>query len=409
MKDRIRCSKAPILSPVSGCEWADTMVLNPAIFKDENSDDILMLFRATGPYEKKKRPEATLPPFPIFLGFAKSSDNGETWDADFSRPCLAPKLEYEKEKIKIKNTRGEYVTDFSNGCIEDPRVFKIDGKTYLTVACRLFPPGPYWDISAWKNGHGKYDHSIKNIPDWAFDERNDLGAAASENLTVTVLYELNVEKLKQKEYDNAFTYVCALTDANRADNRDVCLFPEKMMIDDKLQYVMLHRPINPNKFDSNISVTTPSIMIACAEKLEDFYNKKSKDILLATGEFKWSSNRIGTSYTPIKIDEKRWLLPVHGSDEELGYTQTFYILENVENSFPKITHKCSDRLMYASQEWEMPDLYPQKCIFATGGIIVDGELIISYGAADQYCGIAKVNFEELVNYVMLFDADGKKI
>lgn len=344
-----------------------------------------------------------------FLGFAKSSDKGETWEADFSRPCLAPALEYEKDKIKIKNYKGEYVTDYSNGCIEDPRVFTIEGKTYLTAACRLFPPGPYWDISAWKSGRGKYDHSVKNIPAWALEKNNGLGRAASENLTVTVLYEIDVENLKKKDYDNAFTYICSLTDAERADNRDVSFFPERMMIDGKLQYVMLHRPNNPHSFDKNISVTTPSVMLACAENFEDFASGKSKDVFLARGEFSWSSNRIGNSYPPIRIDEKRWLLPIHGSDEELGYTQTFYIMEERENDFPVITHKCSDRLMYAAQDWEMPDLFPQKCLFATAGIVLGDELVISYGAADQYCGIARVNFKELVDYIMMFDKNGNLI
>jgi len=85
------------------------------------------------------------------------------------------------------------------------------------------------------------------------------------------------------------------------------------------------------------------------------------------------------------------------------------ILENQENDFPKVTHRCSDRLMYAQQKWELPDKFPCPCIFTTGGVVADGALIMSYGAADQYAGIAWVDFAELVEYVRGFDEKGNVI
>ncbi len=404
MKNDFKCSKTPVIKPMPGCDWADTMVLNPAIIKDKASDDLLMLFRATGPYNQKKLPTSSCPPFPIFLGFAISHDNGETWDADFSRPCLEPAIEYEIDKIKIKNRDGKIVTNYSNGCVEDPRIFDLEGKTYLTAACRMFPPGPYFDRKC-----EIYDRSIGNTPQWVYTDDSPFGDEARKNPTITVLFEMDIEKLKSKKYEEAFTYICPLTNGNIVDNRDVFFFPEKIMIDAKMQYVMLHRPFNPNDFDKNISTSLPSIMIAYAEKFEDFSTGKSTDILLEeAGKFEWSTNRVGASYPPIRINDKEWLLPIHGKAEGIGYTQSFYILEERSNKLPVITHRCSERLMYATQDWEMPDMFPDLCIFATAGIVIDDELIISYGAADQYCGIAKVNFNKLVDYVRSFDANGNR-
>jgi predicted GH43/DUF377 family glycosyl hydrolase len=64
--------------------------------------------------------------------------------------------------------------------------------------------------------------------------------------------------------------------------------------------------------------------------------------------------------------------------------------------------------MYPQQEWELPDKFPCPCLFTTAGILVDGQLIMSYGAADQRIGISSVDFNKLVEYIRLFDSEGKR-
>lgn len=402
-KPNFTYSLEPALSPKEGCIWADTMVLNPAIIKDLDSNTIHMLFRSTGPYPQKRMEGSPFDPFPIFLGYAWSEDLGETWNADFSRPALSPALEYDIDKVFITDDVGKKVPNFSNGCIEDPRIFEVEGELYISVACRLFPPGPYWIEDAVGGTH-------TNVPEWSKSIDNPFGEAALKNNTVTVLFKFDLNKLKNKDYENAFVYVCNLTDGNIDDNRDVFLFPNKMKIDDKMQYVMLHRPHHPDKFEAGKSVKTPSIMLAAAEKIKDFPTEKATHKLLATQEFDWEEDRIGASFSPIKINEEEWLLAYHGKQlPNYGYTQSFMILKNKENSFPEIIHRCSERLMYASQDWELPDKFLCPCLFSTGGIIIDGTLIISYGAADQKVGISWVNFDELVAYVRNFDAKGNRI
>ncbi|WJH32761.1 hypothetical protein N6H14_21110 [Paenibacillus sp. CC-CFT747] len=293
--------------------------------------------------------------------------------------------------------------DYSNGCIEDPRIFPVEGELYVSVACRMFPPGPYWLADQEPPVITKYEY----VPDWVQDGGDPFTVTARTNDTVTVLYKLDLEKLRAGLYEEAFTYVCPLNEGHVSDNRDVFLFPEKMLIDGKLQYVMLHRPMNPVPFPGGDQVKVPSIYIAAAERMEDFASSKAVHKLLATGIFDWEANRVGASWPPLRIAHKQWLVSYHGKkDVHFGYTQSFMIVEERENGFPEVVHRCPDRLMYAKQEWEMPSDYPTPCLFTTAGIVVGGELIMAYGAADQKVGISWVSFDDLVQHVRKFNAEG---
>ena len=395
----IQYSKKPVIEPMPGCEWADTMVLNPAIVQDPQTGVIHMLFRATGPWPEKNL-KGLSDPYPIFLGYACSNDAGVTWEVDFSRPALAPALAYEIDQMYIEDVNGNRVVNYANGCIEDPRIFKLEGEYYLTTACRMFPPGPYWE------GDKRKD----NLPDWAMDKNNPFGTAASNNDTTTVLFKLDLNHLRNREYDQAFAYVGVLTDGNVTDNRDVFFFPDKMFIHDKWQYLMLHRPDHPDAFAAGKGIDKPSIFLAAAENIHEFVTEKAEHKLLATSKFDWEEERVGASFPPLRISEKEWLVSYHGKQlPDYGYTQSFMILEEQENEFPVITHRCPDRLIYAKQDWELPDKFLCPCIFTTGGVTIGDELIMSYGAADQKVGIARASFSEIVSYVRCFDQNGEKL
>lgn len=397
----IKYSSKPILEPQPGCDWADKMVLNPAIIADpDNPDTIHMLFRATGPWSSKQQPGQPLP-YPIFLGYAVSNDRGQSWEPDFSRPALAPSLETEPDKITITNYKGETVLDHSNGCIEDPRLFYFENELYLSAACRLFAPGPYWDN----------DEPMQCAPAWATENEHKLGLTASENITVTVMFKVDLEALKRKDYDNAFTYVCPLHNPRRGDNRDVFLFPRKLKINGKEQIVCLHRPKAPERYEEGKGLPIPSIFLAAGDSFEQLTTDEAEQHVLATKQLDWEANRIGASWAPIELDNGQWLLPYHGKkDDQTGYTQSFMILEEQAEGFPKIIHRCSERLIYARQDWELEGEFTIPCIFTCGGIILsDNTLLMSYGAADKRAGVAEVDFSELVNYIRTFDAEGNKI
>lgn len=405
MKPTFRYANKPALEPVPGCNWADKMVLNPAIVQDPDSGDIHMLFRATGPWPQKRR-EGCHDPYPIFLGYAKSGDGGETWDADFSRPALAPALGYEEHELYITDIEGKRVRNYANGCVEDPRIFNIGQELYVTVACRPFPPGPYWLGSQNPPVQTRFEY----VPGWIFEGNDDdpFIRTARSNDTVTVLYKLDLNELKQGNYEQAFQYVCPLTEGHVSDNRDVFLFPEKMSIAGKRQYVMLHRPMNVRPFDKAGKAGKPSIYWAAAESLTDFASSKATHRLLASPVFDWEEHRVGASWPPLSLGNGEWLVSYHGKkNAEFGYTQSFMIVREQRDDFPVIVHRCSDRLMFAERDWEMPADYPTPCLFTTGGIVAGDDLIMSYGAADQKIGISRVNFKELVAYIRTFDETGR--
>lgn len=377
--------KKQVLSPDKNTPWMDMKVLNPAIIEYE--DKMLMLFRATGSLGCEwDDPDAL---YPISLGFGISEDCGNTWDFDLSRPALSPKCELDIDKVYIKNSDGKKVPNFANGSNEDPRLFMIEDKYYLTVSARQFPMGNlWWDTSL-----------IRMVPDWAENEDNPFGKTAKDNLIVTVLYQVFPEALLKKDYDNAFSYITNLTNPEFGENRDIVFLPKRQMIDGKMQYIMIERPLEPFK-NPHLDAKSPSMVFSCGETFYDFAKPDNKKVLIAQPTFQWEAERIGASAPPIKIDDEHWLLCYHGKQDGIvGYTQNFMVFRNQENDFPKLIYHFDERLITVSEDWEKPDEFDIPCTFVTGMIKKDGKLILSYGAGDESVGIMSIDYDQLINHL----------
>lgn len=383
MIEKIVKWRKQLLSPVAGSQWASEMVLNPAIIRDPETGKIHMLFRASGPCAAKAIPNKPLP-YPIFLGYGVSED-GENFDFDLLNPALSPALSYEKEQMLLPSGHVNY----ANGCIEDPRLMMINGDCYLTAACRMFPPGPYWEK----------DDPTQCMPDWAKGEENPF--ATQLNPTVTVLYRVDLNALGKRDYQNAFYYITALTDPKFGQDRDVVFFPKRMVVNDELCYVMIHRPVTPNKYPG-ISETRPSMFISAAKDFADFIKGKcvERKLLLAPQQ-KWQENRIGASTPPLDIGGGKWLLGYHGKqDDAHGYGQSFMIFSEVENALPKIESICGEKLITAEAAFEQPSKFGVPCVFFTGMAEQEGDLLISYGAADEFVGLMKINRKAVMDKLM---------
>lgn len=387
----INYRKQLILEPKENCQWAEKMVLNPAMVSDLKDDKHLcMLFRATGPWEVAKLPNQPLP-YPIFLGFGESFDGGESWDFDFATPAMSPRLTYDQDKFIAESFRDGVMFDYANGCIEDPRLFYFENELYLSVACRAFPPGPYWEI----------DEPTQCMPDWAKLESAKFGCAVTQNLTVTMLYKVDLEALKNRDYARSFSVVAPLHQPNLSDDRDVFLFPRRLEIEGKSKIVCIHRPKTPWNYEAGKELKTPSIFLAFGDELTDFWQGKAESILFATSELKWEKNRIGASFAPIEIEPELWLLPYHGKeDDKVGYTQSFMLLKETGTQQLEIVSRPEERMFFASEDWELEGEFTIPCMFSCSGVLKnDGNFLMGYGAADKKVGLLEVRFEELIDYL----------
>lgn len=391
-------SPGPVLSPQPEVPWADTMLLNPSIIADPNSDRLHMLFRATGPWPQAQSPGCPLP-YPIFLGYAFSDDEGANWTADYSKPALAPTLADTPEDMRVIARDGRSLMNHANGCVEDPRLFWLEDTLYVSVASRMFAPGPYWE----------HDEPLQCAPTWATQTDHSLGRAARENLSVTVLYEVDLPKLSSGEYAAAFTYVTHLSDPERGDNRDVFLFPQKLRIEGRERFALLHRPFEPTSYGASPD-TPPCIYCSAADRIEDLPTQAASHQLLARSEIPWEGNRVGASWVPLPLANGEWLVPYHAKqDDVIGYTQSFLITGPGNQGWPEVRHRCPDRLLYASEPWHLEGRFTTPCVFTCGGIVHGDDLVMSYGAADTTAGIARVNYQELLQHIRQFDAHGSRI
>jgi predicted GH43/DUF377 family glycosyl hydrolase len=380
-----------LLGPTKEAPWMDIAALNPAIL--EYKDRMIMLFRSNGSEGKAWDDAEAI--YPIALGYGESLDGGETWEFDYSRPALYPECELDIDKVYITNKYGEKVANFANGSIEDPRLFMIEDKCYLTVACRLFPMGNLW----WDNS------LVRMVPEWAHNEDNPYGKSAKDNPTVTVLYEVDLEALVRKDYEKAFFYLTHLSNPDFGQNRDIVFLPERQMIDGKLQYVMMERPVEPfrNPF---LTAKKPSMVFSAAETFYEFAKPENKKVLILEPQFEWEADRIGASAPPLKIDDKHWLVCYHGKqNDEVGYTQNFLVFRNRENDFPELIYHVDERLITVAEDWEMPGSFTIPCVFVTGMVKLGNKLFLSYGAADEKVGLMELNYNELLDHLRKNGAD----
>ena len=322
----------PILLPHPDHPWENLAVCNPGVIHD--SGVFHMLYRAAGDDRDHV----------IHFGLATSLD-GIHFTRDSDLPILSP---------------SEDGPDA--GCIEDPRIVKLDGHFYITYAYRAYKPKQYW-LSA---NNAAYSPNDQSLPPLFGHNMTASGLLVSDDL-------------------RSFRRLGRITRPD-VDDRDVILFPEK--IDGR--YVMLHRPMQ--WVGPEYGTDYPAIWISFSDDLLSW----SESVLLAKGREDWEC-KIGGSTPPLRTPHG-WFVIYHAVDSEGVYRVGVLMLDLRDPT--KVIARTPEPVMEPEAHHEWNGLYPHGVVFPTANVVVDDRLFVYFGCADQTIGVATANFPDLVEFVM---------
>ncbi len=334
-------SENPVLRANEANAWESLCVLNPAVIYDETNEEFVMIYRTAGNDVRHE----------IKMGLATSKDG-----IHFERKS--------KEPIFFGHQ-----DDPDGGCVEDPRLVKLGDLYYMTYAARYYAPGQYWLDEV----QGVFK------PPMYIDETDvrgeELPFLAKENLTSSYLAVTKDFKRYKK--------LGRISEAT-VDDRDVVIFPEKI----NGKYVVISRP----RFKDVPDLKMPSIWISFTDDLMEY----QKPELLMTGEAWWEYQRIGAGTPPVKTPYG-WLMIYHGVSEDGTYRAGAVLLDL--NDPRKILARTTDFILEPSEEFELHGI-GNPCVFPTGLVIKDGTIYTYYGCADKYIGVATVDYEEFMQYLV---------
>ncbi|NTU46990.1 hypothetical protein HGA88_05175 [Candidatus Roizmanbacteria bacterium] len=159
------------------------------------------------------------------------------------------------------------------------------------------------------------------------------------------------------------------------EDKDACLFPEKI----NGKYAVLHR-------------LAPSIWIDFVEDLE-FQKPVRGSVLIEPRPNWWDNIKIGINSPPIKTKEG-WILFYHGiSQIDLEYRLGVVLLD-LEN--PAIVKKRLDEPILEPRELYENNGYRPGTVFPCGAVVIEEEIYLYYGAADQYVAVATISVEKIL-------------
>lgn len=336
-----RLSSNPILSPNPDNNWESLVTCNPGVIYDNGV--FYMLYRAAGDDEEHV----------IRFGLARSTD-GIHFERCGSEPVFGPSY------------HGP-----DGGCVEDPRIVKIDDTFCITYAYRPYPPGRYWTFA-----HDKVLlPSAKISPEAPRVWKENLG---NSGLAITKDFKL-------------FLRLGRIT-SPVLDDRDVILFPQRV----GGKFVMLHRP--KEYVGESYGVKYPSIWMKFSEDIMDWESKPSH--LLITGRPGSWEEKIGGAAPPILTDEG-WLMLYHGvADGGCAHYSIGALLLDKDNPL-KVIARLPEPIL-EPEEWYELDGFYKGCVFPTGNVLVDGVLYVYYGAADRFVGVATCKLQDLLDELLSF-------
>jgi predicted GH43/DUF377 family glycosyl hydrolase len=295
-----------------------------------------MLYRAAG-----KDPRHI-----VHLGLAVSED-GYNFRRVSDEPALSP----------LPGT-------IEGGVIEDPRIVKFGRWYYVTYAVRPFPGGFYWKRVEERDYVFEPLEGSEDLP----EHYASIGMVTCLGLTRDFKSWLRLGQMNDP----------------RTQDHDIIIFPEKI----GGKFAILHRP-----FTGSVGDNHPGMWLAMTDHPMDLSGTKP----LLMPELDWEGIKIGGNTPPIKT-EHGWLVLYHG----VGYDR-FYrlgaLLLDLDNPY-RILHKTTNSILEPRDPYELKGCHNYDgVVFPCGNVVIDGRLIVYYGAADRDVGVASCELDELVDFL----------
>ncbi|WP_372629329.1 glycoside hydrolase family 130 protein [Cohnella sp.] len=161
------------------------------------------------------------------------------------------------------------------------------------------------------------------------------------------------------------------------ENKDVMIFPEKI----NGKYYALHRPV-PKSFGA------PEMWIVESPDLDHWGNHR---FLMGLSEQGWDSARMGGGAVPIRT-ELGWLALYHGADSTHRYCMGAALLD-LENP-AKVIARSRIPVLEPEAAYEVNGFFG-KVVFSCGALLLDQNVRMYYGAADEVMAVADIPLEDI--------------
>ena len=169
------------------------------------------------------------------------------------------------------------------------------------------------------------------------------------------------------------------------DDKDFVLFPERV----NGKVVMLHR------LDSKIQIASFDNLGALgdSQKFWSEYQTHVNSFEVISPKYKWEEWKVGIGPPPIKTN-RGWLVFYHGVNAQRIYRVGAALLDLDNPS--KTLARTSEPILEPEMDFEKRGIVP-NVVFPSGGVILNGDLLVYYGGADKVSCVAKTPIDDFLD------------
>lgn len=170
----------------------------------------------------------------------------------------------------------------------------------------------------------------------------------------------------------------------RLDDKDGVLFPEKVVVDGKKMYALIHRVAH-------------NICIDYSDTPEFKNHNEFKDkVILKPRKGMWDSWKVGIAGIPF-LTETGWIMLYHGVDNDQIYKIGAVLLD--KNNPEKVLARTRAVLFEPEASYELLGQV-DLVVFPCGSVLRDGMLYIYYGGGDRVVSVATMSISDLNQAVL---------